>query len=205
MISYNKNIRHLKIIIRHDLGGLLMSKEYFDILDENGNKTGKTKLRDEVHRDGDWHKAVHIWIINHNGDILLQRRCATKDSNPNMLDISCAGHLTACDKSLDGAIRELKEELNLDVKSEELLFIKTLKRSSKYTETFINNEFDDLYILKTTKAIEDMKYQEEEISEIFFVSYKEFKEMVNNRQHDLLMHDEEFKILFDMFDEEFDN
>ena len=88
-----------------------MSKEYFDILDENGNKTGKTKLRSEVHRDGDWHKAVHIWIINDNGNILLQRRCATKDSNPNMLDISSAGHLTAGDDSLSGAIRELKEEL----------------------------------------------------------------------------------------------
>lgn len=182
-----------------------MSKEYFDILDENGNKTGKVKLRSEVHRDGDWHKAVHIWIINHNGDILLQRRCATKDSNPNMLDISSAGHLTAGDNSLDGAVRELKEELNIDVKPEELLFIKTLKRSSKYTETFINNEFDDLYILKTTKSIEDMKYQEEEISEIFFVPYKEFKKMVNDRQPDLLRHDEEFKILFDMFDEQFDN
>lgn len=181
-----------------------MSKEYFDILDENGNKTGKTKLRSEVHRDGDWHKAVHIWIINNNGDILLQRRCATKDSNPNMLDISSAGHLSAGDDSLSGAIRELKEELNIDVKPEDLQFIKTLKRSSKYTETFINNEFDDLYILRTNKKIEDMKYQEEEISEIFYVPYKEFKKMVENKQPDLLRHDVEFEILFNLFDKEFD-
>lgn len=101
-----------------------MSKEYFDLLDENGNKIGKTKLRTEVHRDGDQHKAVHIWIINNNGDILLQRRCATKDSNPNMLDISSAGHLSAGDDSLDGAIREVKEELNLDVNKEELQLLK---------------------------------------------------------------------------------
>ena len=181
-----------------------MKKEYFDVLDENGNKTGETKLRNEVHRDGDWHKAVHIWIINDKGDILLQRRCATKDSNPNMLDISCAGHLTAGDDSLTGAIRELKEELNIEIKPSDLQLIKTIKRSSKYTSTFINNEFDDLYILRTTKKIEDMKYQEEEISEIFFVPYKEFKNMVNNRQPDLLRHDEEFEILFELFDYEFD-
>lgn len=154
------------------------------------------------YRDGDWHKAVHIWIINDKGEILLQRRCETKDSNPNMLDISCAGHLTAGDDSLSGAIRELKEELNLDVEQEELQFIKTLKNSSKYTETFINNEFDDMYILRTTKGISDMKIQEEEVSEIFFVPYKKFKEMVNNKQPDLLMHTEEFGILFDMFDKE---
>lgn len=181
-----------------------MGKEYFDILDENGNKTGKTKLRSEVHRDGDWHKAVHIWIINDNGDVLLQRRCAIKDSNPNMLDISSAGHLSAGDDSLSGAIRELKEELNIDVKPEDLQFIKTLKRSSKYTETFINNEFDDLYILRTNKKIEDMRFQEEEISEIFYVPYKEFKNMIKNKQPDLLRHDDEFDILFELFDKEYD-
>ena len=182
-----------------------MTKEFFDILDEDGNKTGRTKLRNEVHRDGDWHKAVHIWILNENGDVLLQRRCATKDSNPNMLDISSAGHLSAGDESLTGAIRELKEELDLDVKPNELQFIKTLKRSSKYTSIFINNEFDDLYILRTDKKIEDLKYQEEEISEIFFVPYKKFKEMVNNNQPDLLRHDEEFEILFNLFDKEYDS
>lgn len=181
-----------------------MSKEYFDILDENGNKTGIIKLRSEVHRDGDWHKAVHIWIINDNGDILLQRRCATKDSNPNMLDISSAGHLVAGDDSLTGATRELKEELNLEINPDELQFIKTLKRSSKKKETFINNEFDDLYILRTNKKIDEMQCQEEEISEIFFVPYKKFKDMVNNKQPDLLRHDDEFKILFELFDDEFD-
>ncbi len=187
------------------IGSDYMAKEYFDILDEKGNKTGKTKLRSEVHRDGDWHKAVHIWIINNNCDILLQRRCAMKDSNPNMLDISSAGHLSAGDDSITGAIRELKEELNIDIKPEDLQFIKTLKRSSRYTETFINNEFDDLYIVRTDKKIEDMKFQEEEISEIMYVPYKKFKEMVKNRQSDLLMHDDEFEILFNMFDKEFDN
>lgn len=181
-----------------------MNNEYFDVLDENGNKTGKIKLRSEVHRDGDWHKVVHIWILNNKGDVLLQRRCATKDSYPNMLDISCAGHLSVGDDSLNGAIRELKEELNLDIKPDDLQFIKTLKNSSKYTEKFINNEFADLYILMTDKTIEDMNYQESEISEIFFIPYKKFKEMITNKQPDLLMHTEDFEIIFNLFDEKYD-
>lgn len=180
-----------------------MSEEYFDILDENGNKTGKTKLRKEVHRDGDWHKAVHIWILNKNGDVLLQRRCATKESWPNMLDISCAGHLSAGDDSIQGAIRELKEELDLDVKPEELNYVKTLTRKTIHRDNFIDNEFDDLYTLITDKDISEMKYQESEISEIFFVTYKKFKEMIACKQEDLVIYDEEFAILFDMFDEKF--
>lgn len=181
-----------------------MAKEYFDILDERGNKTGNIKLRSEVHRDGDWHKAVHIWIFNKQGEVLLQRRAPDKDSHPNMLDMSCAGHLSAGDSSIEGAMRELKEELNIEIKPEELKYVRTLKRPSKDKKVFINNEFDDLYIVITDIDIKDMKYQEDEISEILFVPYKKFKEMIANNHPDLLMKHDEFEILFELLDERFD-
>ena len=94
--------------------------------------------------------------------------------------------------------------MNLDVNPSDLHFIKTLKRTSKYTETFINNEFDDMYILTTDKTINEMRYQKEEISEIYFVPYKTFKQMVTNKQSDLLMHNDEFEILFNLLDEKYD-
>lgn len=174
--------------------------EYFDILDENGQKTGKKKLREEVHRDGDWHRTVHIWIINDKNEVLLQRRCKNKDSNPNMLDISSAGHLSAGDESREGAIRELKEELNLDIKKEDLEYIKTIKVEEGKGTNFINNEFNDIYLLKTNKKLSDMKYQEEEISEIMYIPYNEFKEMIKNHHPELLRHEEEFKILIELLD-----
>ena len=180
-----------------------MAEEYFDVLDENGNKTGKTKLRSEVHRDGDWHKSVHIWILNNDGDVLLQRRCPTKDSNPNMLAASCAGHLEAGDDSLTCAIRELKEELKLDVRPDELKLVGTFKISKHYTDTFFNQEFQDMYVLRTDKTIDEMEYQKSEISEIIYVPYKKFKVMVENRQPDLLIHEYEMEALFALFDPDF--
>lgn len=177
-------------------------EEYFDILDENGKKTGKTKLRKEVHKDGDWHKAVHVWIINDQNEILLQRRSKTKDSNPNKISIFNGGHLSAGDTSIDGVKRELKEELNLTVEEKDLKFIKTIKRSAKYTPTYKNNEFDDLYILKVKEKISDMVYQKEEISEIFFVQYNKLKEMVKKKEPDLLIDtfEEEIETLFSYLD-----
>lgn len=180
-------------------------EEYFDILNEDGSNKGIIKTRSEVHKKGFWHKAVHIWIVNENGDILLQRRSPDKDSDPNMLDISCAGHLTSGDDSITGALRELKEELNLDVKPRELKYITTLKRSPKHSDGFVDNEFDDLYILRTKKRINELQMQVEEISELFYVSYKKFKEMVNKRQKDLVMYDDEYPILFTLLDSEFGN
>ncbi len=171
-------------------------EEYFDVLDEKGNKTGKKKLRNEVHRDGDWHRTVHIWIINEQGNVLLQRRSEKKDSYKNMLDISCAGHIDAGETSIESAIREIKEELDLDATKKDLQYIETLKECAKPSPTFIDNEFCDMYILRTDKKIEEMKFQTEEISEILYVPYDKFKEMLINKQPDILVPEEEFELLF---------
>ena len=170
--------------------------EYFDLLDEKGNYLGKTKLREEVHRDGDWHKAVHIWIFNKKGEVLIQRRDANKDSYHNMLDISCAGHLSAGDTSIEGALRELEEELGLNVGKEELkLFDNTFKIGRIFGTDFINNEFDDLYYLYTDKSIYEMKFQKEEISEIFFIPFDKLEEMIENNNKELVIDKEEFNVL----------
>ena len=49
-----------------------------------------------------------------------------------------------------------------------------------------------------------MKYQKEEISEIIYVPYKDFKNMVNSNNKELLRHDEEFEIIFNTYDGKFD-
>ena len=176
-------------------------KEYFDILDANGNMTGEVKLRHDVHRDGDWHKAVHIWIFNKSGEVLLQRRSPNKDSYPNMLDISCAGHLSAGDSSIDGALRELEEELGLYVDKEELKLFDNMKISRVFKETFINNEFNDLYYLITDKEIKDMTIQEEELSEIFFISFEKLKQMINEKDESVVIEKIELDILEKHIDE----
>ena len=176
-----------------------MKNEYFDVLNENGEKTGKVKERNKVHKDGDWHREVYIWVINKNNEILLQRRSATKENHPNMITGSCAGHVSAGENSIDATIRELKEELNIDTNPSELKLVKTFKKSSKHSSNFINNKFSDVYILKIDKEIENIKLQEDEVSEIFWVSYEKLKEMFDNKQSDLLMNILEFEILFDFF------
>ncbi|MBB1522943.1 MAG: NUDIX domain-containing protein [Clostridiales bacterium] len=170
-------------------------EEFLDVLDEYGNLTGKTKLRTLVHRDGDWHRSVHIFIINDKKEILLQRRAANKDTGANKLDISSAGHLSAGDSSLDGAVREIKEELDIDIQKKDLTYIGTFKSPADDT-VFVDNEFNDVYILKTHLTLKEMTFQVEEISEIMFVPYKEFKKMVEDKVPELVEYDEEYKLVF---------
>ena len=170
--------------------------EFFDVLDENGNKTGRTKAREYVHRDGDWHKAVHTWIVNDKNEILLQKRSPNKDSYPNMWDISSAGHLTAGDESLQGAIREIKEELGIDTTPDQFKLIGTRKKAGKYNQAFVNNEFNDVYLLRLSLDISKLHLQEEEVSEVKYVHIDEFRDMIKNNDKTLLMHEDEFEMLF---------
>ena len=57
-----------------DFMGGLDKMEIWDILDENGNKTGRTIIRGEKLEVDEYHLVVHIWIINSNGEILIQKR-----------------------------------------------------------------------------------------------------------------------------------
>lgn len=90
-------------------------KELIDVLDENGQLVGKQETKKELYQDGNWHRSVHIWIMNDKQELLVQKRNPHKKTFPNLWAISTAGHVLAGESSLQAGIRELKEELNLDV------------------------------------------------------------------------------------------
>jgi isopentenyldiphosphate isomerase len=87
--------------------------ELLDVLRRDGTSTGVRKPREAVHRDGDWHAAFHLWVVQPGG-VLLQRRGAGKRAWPGRLDATAAGHLTAGETVADG-LREVREELGLEL------------------------------------------------------------------------------------------
>ncbi len=70
-------------------------EELIDVLDEDGNMTGRVETRSKVHEIGLWHRIVAIAIINSKGQLLMQKRTMSKKSNPGKWDISVAGHLSS--------------------------------------------------------------------------------------------------------------
>ena len=101
--------------------------EYIDIYDENNNPLEKSKEKTQAHEEMDFHRTAHIWIINDNKELLLQKRSANKKSHPNCWDISGAGHIRAGENVLDGAIRELREELGVIAKKMTCNLLQQLK------------------------------------------------------------------------------
>ena len=73
------------------------------------------KNRKNVHKDGDWHRAVHIWLTDNEGNFLMQKRSSHKDTYPSCWDVSCAGHFEAGDNSESTFRKELEEELGCSI------------------------------------------------------------------------------------------
>jgi hypothetical protein len=83
--------------------------DYVDVLGSSGRSVGKMKSKSEVHRDGDWHGAAHLWILNREGQILIQRRSPTKENWPNLWDVSVAGHISAREGPVEAALRDFEK------------------------------------------------------------------------------------------------
>ena len=95
--------------------------ELLDIVDENNKSSGFTKPRSEVHRDGDWHRTVHIYIFDDKGKLLVQKRSLKKDLNPGLWDIRFGGHISAGQNMDEAVLRETQEETGLRLELKQLL------------------------------------------------------------------------------------
>ena len=160
--------------------------EFFDILDEKGNKTGRIKERSLVHEDGDIHGTVHIWIRRKTGkgyDLLLQKRSKQKDSFPGCYDISSAGHISAGDEPLETALRELEEELGIKAEPEQLKKICMHEGSMNgnfYGREFKNHEISTVYMYEETVDIRKLKLQKEEVEEVMWMNQEELIQKVKD-------------------------
>lgn len=151
-------------------------EEQIDILNPDGTPAGYSCGRTRVHAEGLWHRTVHIWVFDRLGRVLFQLRSHLKENNPNLLDTSCAGHISAGDTSLNAAVRELHEELGLDKSPEDLEFLFVATHENVLNGgSYIDNEYYDTY--RTTISDEEaarLVPQPGEVDDFKWMSVEEF-------------------------------
>lgn len=90
--------------------------EIFDVVNERDEVTG-WNYRGEVHRLGLRHRAVHVLVFNAAGEVFLQQRSLLKDTHPGVWDSSASGHLDRGEAYDSCAVREVREEIGLELVS----------------------------------------------------------------------------------------
>ena len=144
--------------------------ELIDVLTPEGEPTGTRKPKDEIHRDGDWHRASHVWIVAPDGRFLLQRRSLRKTNNPGLWDVSTAGHVSAGESAINAAVRETFEELGLSIEPDELRFLATLRESCVLNQgTYFDNEFHEIFLVRREVDLASLRLDPEEVVEVKWV------------------------------------
>lgn len=153
--------------------------EMLDVLTETGKFTDNVEMKQLCHKKGLWHKAVAVFIINSKKQVLLQKRSKNKKMWPDMWDISAGGHVLAGEFGFQAIIREIKEELGLSVKKEEIIFIGCSTSINKKGD-ILNKHFNEYYVV--TKDIDEkkLKLQKEEVSEVKWINKEEIIERIKN-------------------------
>ena len=159
----------LRLAERRQRGGATLRRmdEKVNILDSRGEKTGEVAWKSEAHRLGLWHRCFHCWIfspriLSGGPYLFVQRRAPGKDTWPNRLDVTAAGHLGAGEETLEGGLREIEEELSLTVAPDELAPLGT-RRSELQIPAGLDREFQEVFLLVRALSPKDLRLQEEEV------------------------------------------
>jgi isopentenyl-diphosphate Delta-isomerase len=154
--------------------------DLIDVLADAGLRTGEVLPRAEVHRLGKYHRAVHLYWFNSKNEVLLQRRAPTVDHYPGFFSISVLGHIQAGEFSSAAVRREVKEELGVDASQLQIDFLFSYFSEAVLNGTYIDRQFNDVYMTRADIEIEGVKFDPAEVAEVKFVSFESFREMVVN-------------------------
>lgn len=150
---------------------------------------GPIKTKAEVHRDGDWHVAAHVWIVTPDGRVLLQKRSLEKENWPGYWDVSAAGHVSAGETAADAAVRETFEELGLRIAPDELRRIGVVREQYVLRDgAYIDNEEHEIFVVEREVDPSVLTLQASEVDEVQLVELDALSNVAPLVPHDLEYH-----------------
>ena len=154
--------------------------EIWDLLDGEGNKTGKQIMRGEKIPEGCYHLAADIWMVNSDKKILIQKRSPQKEKSPNVWAMT-GGSSIVGETSLETIEREVKEEIGISLNIHDLILGTKIKTGTVFLDT---------YFIKQDVDLKDIVMQEEEVCDVKWASLEEIDELV--KKEDFIKHRWEF-------------
>ncbi len=158
------------------------SDEFLNLIDDDEKITSESKPRSLVHRDGDLHPTVHVWIVEHKDMgvyVLLQKRSAEKLLHPGCYDVSAAGHVTQGGEFRESAVREIYEELGLEVSPQSLEFI-GMTRNCVESGGLLDNEYNAVYLYNEDVDIDSLVLLESEVAGVCWAEIDELLVAMKN-------------------------
>ncbi|MFO0703765.1 MAG: NUDIX domain-containing protein [Patescibacteria group bacterium] len=153
---------------------MINSEELLFVVDENNNPL--TPLpRHIVHSGGHWHRVIHVWTIDGNGNLLCNKRSINKDQSPGNWAAGVGGHILAGEDPVHTAVSEFYEELGIKISENDLQFYKICKNVN-------NKEFQYVYYILWDGSIDELKLEKEEIDEVRWFDIHDVEDNISDKK-----------------------
>jgi len=146
--------------------------ELWDILDENGNATGRFHERGKPMRAGEYHLTVYVWIENDEGEYLISQRSPNK-SFPNIWECT-GGNAVMGDDSLATALKETNEELGVVLETQNGKMIK-----HRIRKCVCNHCLADMWLFRQNVDISTVTLAPDETCGVMWASRDEINRMID--------------------------
>jgi isopentenyldiphosphate isomerase len=145
--------------------------EFLDLYTLHRCTTGEVIERGMKIPPENFHLVIHVCIFNSRGQMLIQQRQPFKKGWPNMWDITVGGCALAGEISQEAAMREISEELGLDI---------DLARKRPSLTVNFEVGFDDIYLIKKEVDLEDLSLQSSEVKSVKWATKEEILQLINS-------------------------
>lgn len=158
------------IIKRYSLYLKFRDDEWFDTLNDEGEKIGSAPRT--ICHNGSMllHPVVHVHVINNKGELLLQKRALTKKIQPGKWDTSVGGHIAAGEPLEQAIARETAEELGISINHKLLIPV-----NNYIFQSSVEREYVYSYIYKYDGPI---NFQQEEIDEVAYFNLEAIEGLI---------------------------
>jgi 8-oxo-dGTP pyrophosphatase MutT (NUDIX family) len=150
--------------------------ELWDLYTENRERTGRTHIRGQAIPEGCFHLVVHVWIRNSRGEYLISQRSANRIMSPLMWEC-VGGSVLAGEGSLSAAVREVKEEVGIDLSPETGRILTTKIRSIIDGKTF--RDLVDIWLFDYDGDVDLRNATTDEVAQVNWMTRREIEELKN--------------------------
>ena len=148
--------------------------EIWDLYDENRELLGKDHVRGEQLPIDGYHLVVHVWIRNSKGEYLIAQRSANRQTYPLMWE--CVdGSVIKGEDSLQGALREVKEEVGVDLLPKKGHVI--LSDIKKIEFGKVVNKIVDIWLFKYDGEVDLSNATTDEVAQVAWMNREQIKEL----------------------------
>lgn len=170
------------------------SLRHVKIYDDQEHVVGSGTL-DEVIAQDRWCRSVHVWIVNSNGELYLQKRSMHVINNPGKWSESGGGYVDEDMTTQETAVTEIAEEIGIDIDATALQSLGTIRQFETRHDGAVSKQFVEVFLVRIEHDMLPVVLDLRDVGGMMTMDWQKFKQQYEKGEIDFVDHKEEIALV----------